>query len=244
MRNQSNASIEAKLKNSRDLLISVAGFDRYNPALAEIKVENYRQFIDTVELTMTDLNESRGALISARKDNAEMFESMLKTVRAIRSLTAELKGKNSPEYAQVNIVLRHITGENIGMHKRKTDLILKELKSGDPQPYFNSVSGLDMKSRLGKFRELTGLLKNYTFYTPEDPSLSVESLERMIDELTRSLETIAEKETALTNQRGLMIDHMEGAYGLTDRARRAKMHVKRKYGNSSPQYKALVRKLY
>ncbi len=244
MSNHSKASMEAKIKNSRDLLISVAGYERYKPASAEIKVDNYKEFMDTVESTMTDLNESRGALTSAKKDNSELVDTLVNTAREIRSLTAELKGKNSSEYNQVSNLVRQITGENISRHKRKADLILKELKEGDPQPEFNSVSGLDVKTRLGKFRELIGLLKYYTFYVPEDPSLSIESLEIMRDELTGSLEIVAQKETAFTNHRGKMIDYLNGTYGLTDRARRAKMHVKRKYGIASPQYKALIKKAY
>ena len=236
--------MEAKIKNSRDLLISVAGYDRYKPVSSEIKVDNYREFMDTVESTMTDLNESRGALTSAKKENTDMVEALVLTVRAIRYLTAELKGIDSPEYGQVNSIVRQITGENITRHKKRSEQILKELQEGDPQPDFNSVSGLDVKTRLGKFRELIGLLKNYSFYTPEDPSLSIASLETMRDELTESLETVAQKETAFTNHRGKMIEYTKGINGLTDRARRAKLHVKRKYGLSSPQYRALINKPY
>ena len=41
-----------------------------------------------------------------------------------------------------------------------------------------------------------------------------------------------------------MIEYIKETYGLTDRARRAKLHVKRKYGISSPHYKWLIKKSY
>ena len=56
--------------------------------------------------------------------------------------------------------------------------------------------------------------------------------------------TVAEKETAFINERRNVIHLFDGQGGLTDRARRAKMHVSRKYGRNSPEYKVLVNKVY
>ena len=113
-----------------------------------------------------------------------------------------------------------------------------------PMEFLKSVSQLDQKSMLGNYRALTGLLRSFTFYVPEDESLRIASLETLEAKLTGSLDRITQKEAAYTNQRSRIISYFDEKNGLLDRAKRAKMHVRRKYGHKSPEYKALVNKKY
>ena len=244
MSTNKSASLEARLKNNKDLVISIGEYTRYQPTSEEIKKENYEAFLVNAEAAMTELKNSTGSLSTEKKESNILFVNMVNTARYIRSEIGELKGKDSHQYGQVNSIVRLITGENTGLHSMKKKEKIKNMKEGEQQPESSSVSQLDHKSVLGNFRQLLGLLRSFTFYDPDDISIKIASLESMETELTSSLERIAAKETAYTNKRSRIIEYFDNKGGLRDRARRAKMHVKRKYGISSPEYKALVNKVY
>ncbi|HMQ69843.1 MAG TPA: hypothetical protein PKA90_12780 [Ignavibacteria bacterium] len=244
MATNKSASYEARLKNNKDLVISVSGYSKYNPTSEDIKKENYSGFLKNTEAAMTELKNSIGSLSTERKINKELFENMVNTARAVRSETGELRGTDSNEYGQVNSIVKLITGENVSKHSMKKKEVNKNLKDGEEEPDSNSVSQLDNKSKLGNFRLLNGLLRSFTFYLPDEKSISIASLEAMETVLTESLERIAEKENAFTNRRSAIMHYFNDKGGLRDRAKRAKMHVKRQYGNRSPEFKALVNKNY
>jgi len=63
-------------------------------------------------------------------------------------------------------------------------------------------------------------------------------------ELNAKLENIAAREVDLTNERSRVMMYFKSEHGLCDRARRAKRHIKRKYGANSPEYKMLTKKRY
>lgn len=239
-----SASFEARLKNNKDLVISISEYSRYQPTSHDLKKDNYNAFLVNVEEAMTELKNSIGSLSTEKKESNILFENMVNTARYIRSEIGELKGKESFQYGQVNSVVRLITGENTGLYSMKMKEKIKNLKEGETQPEGSSVSQLDNKSRLGNFRQLLGLLRSFTFYDPDDVTIKIASLESMETELTLSLERVAAKGTAYTNKRSRIIEYFDNKGGLRDRARRAKMNVKRKYGVSSPEYKALVNKIY
>ncbi|MBK8550975.1 MAG: hypothetical protein IPL53_07920 [Ignavibacteria bacterium] len=239
-----SASLEARIKNSRDLVVAVSGYALYNPTNEKIKSQTFGTYVDDVESKMTEFRDANGALTNASKDNSNIFSRLRKLSRDVRFEVGELKGTNSAEYSQVNSVVRLITGENNADHTRMKKKILSAVKDGDPKPDFSSVSALDYKSQLGNFKALIGLVKNYDFYAPEENSITIKSLEAFGTEVSNSLLNIALKETTLTNARSSIIHLFEDEHGLKDRARKAKMHVKRKYGIGSPEYKALVNKIY
>ncbi len=244
MATNKSASYEARLKNSRDLAFKISQYSRYQPTSEEIKKENLPGFIENVETAMTDFRNSIGALSTERKENNLLFSEMVLSARNIRSEIGELKGTDSIQYEQVNSIVKLITGENISLHNMRKKENIKILKEGEPVPENSSVSQLDQKSMLGNCRALTGLLRSFTFYVPEDESLRIASLETLEAKLTGSLDRITQKEAAYTNQRSRIISYFDEKNGLLDRAKRAKMHVRRKYGHKSPEYKALVNKKY
>lgn len=244
MNSNKSASLEARIKNSRDLVVAVRGYALYKPSNEKIKSDTFGNFVDEVESKMTEFREATGALTNAAKDNSNIFSTLEKLARDVRFEVGELKGIATAEYLQVNSIVRLITGENNSDHARMKKKILSVMKDGDPKPDFSSVSALDYKSQLGNFKALIGLLKNYDFYAPEESSISVQSLEAFATEVSNSLLNIALKETMLTNARSLVTHMFEDEHGLRDRARKAKMHVKRKYGAGSPEYRALVNRFY
>lgn len=244
MSNNKSASFEARLKNNKDLLIAVTGYEKYQPVTAEIRKENFAAFLAEAETAMTELKESMGALTTTRKVNTGKFSEMVNLTKKIRLVISEMKGSGSSNYENVNSLVNKITGQNIQAHSKRVNSKIKALKEGETGPEVSSVSQLDQKSRLGNFRELIGLLKSYDFYIPDDETLRIESLEAIRDVLTSSLEIVAEKETNFVNGRSRVKSYFEGSSGLSERARRAKMHVKRKYGSDSPEYMALVNKNY
>jgi hypothetical protein len=239
-----SASMEARLKNNKDLVISIKEYTRYQPTSTEIKKENYEVFIANAESAMTDLKNSIGLLSTEKRHCSGLFEKLNITARNIRSETGELKGKYSNEYEQVNSIVKQITGENISQYSAKLKEKNKNLKEGEEGSGGFSVSHLDRKSMLGNFRLLLGLLRSYPDYDPDDETLKLTALEAFETELKTSLEKVAERETAYTNKRSRIIQFFDHKGGLHDRAIRAKMHVRRKYGSSSPEYKALVNKNY
>lgn len=244
MSTSKSASLEARLKNNKDLLESVSQYSKYHPTSEDLKKENYSSFLDNVESAMTDFRSSYGLLSTEKKEINELFENMTDTAKRVRSEVGELKGIDSYQYGQVNSVVKLITGENVTVHNLKKKEAIKNLKEGENEPVSSSVSQRDKKTMLGNFRLLNGIIRSFTFYEPEDPTLSIESLNAMETELSNALERVAQKEASYTNHRSRIISYFNDKEGLSDRARRAKMHIKRKYGARSPEYKALVNKKY
>lgn len=239
-----SASYEARIKNAKDLVIAVTGYDQYNPSAEELKAENFRTFINEAEVAVTTLKEAKGNVSTFKKQTRKDFALMVKRSRDIRILIAEFKGTSSSEYEQVNSIVRVITGENIAKHSKKKAKVKTLLKEGNPEPATSSVSRLDHKTRLGNFRLLIGTLKSFGFYVPADTRYTIVALETMRDELTVILENSAEKNTALVNAKSSVLKLFDDVNGITDRSRRAKLIVKRQYGFSSPEFKALANKKY
>lgn len=236
--------MEARLKNNKDLVISIKEYSRYQPTSEEIKKEKYEAFVAETESAMTELKNSIGLLSTEKKQCSDLFEKLIITARNVRSETGEQKGKDSNEYEQVNSIVKLITGENITIHSGKIKEKNKNLNEGEEANGGLSVSQLDRKSMLGNYRLLLGLLRSFPFYDPEDETLKIPALETFEEELTASLEKVAERETAFINKKSRILKYFNEKGGLKDRAVRAKMHVRRKYGTNSPEYRALVNKNY
>lgn len=237
MNNNRSASLEARIKNSRSLMISIADLDLYNPTSDEIKKENYKAFVNEVDLALTPYKEAGAVLISAKKDARNAFKNLVKISRQIRSEMNEIKGNHSDDSLKTNSVIKLITGENIREHADKKKQVLKSLKEGEKSPSFSSVSALDNKSRLGNFRTLISLLKTYSYYTPTDNTITIAALESLELSLTAALDLVSEKETDYAAERSNVIHLFEGEGSLKDRAKRAKLHIRRKYGLTSPEYR-------
>ena len=244
MSTNKSASLEARIKNNIDLIQKIREYSLYNPTNENIRAENYAAYADQVDSHMTQYREAYGALINSIKDNASIFTRLEKLSRDVRFEIGEVKGKQSAEYAQVNSIVKLITGENINEHSKMKKKVMGGLKEGDPKPEFSSVSALDFKSKLGNFKSLIGLIRNYDFYAPAESNITVTSLEAFEREVSGSLVNVASRETNYTNKRSAVIHYFNDENGLKDRAGKAKMHVKRKYGVNSPEYKALVNRNY
>ncbi len=240
-----SASLGARYENSKTLVSAIKKYSDYDPTSGDIQAGTYEQFLETVDDQMIPYKNAYGALINTAAENRATFENMILTARKVRSEIAEVKGKKSSEYNQVNSIVKLITGQNVRDHSIIKIKALKEnKKDNEPPQEFNSVSQLDYENRLDNFKSLTALLRSYSFYDPKDADIKIAGLESTENALTRSLENIAEKENTFTVERSRIIHLFEGSGGTADRARRAKMHVSRKYGHGSPEYKALVNKKY
>ncbi|MEO8447357.1 MAG: hypothetical protein ABI528_07675 [bacterium] len=239
-----SASIEARLKNSKELVTSLKTYTEYLPTTDDIKTGEFENYISTVEAQITPYRNASGAWTNARKRNNAEFKELIRLAKNIRSEIAESRGENSPEYDSVNSIVKTITGQNVSEHGKTIKSRLKELKEGDSEPLFSSVSGMDFKSRIGSFRSLTGLLRSYDFYSPSDNSISMAALEQFLDLITTSLENVFIKGSDFMNERSRVIHLFDDKGGLKDRAKRARLHVKRKYGAKSSEYKALVNRIY
>lgn len=244
MKTNTSASMEAKIKNSKELLVTLKDMTQYDPTAEDIKIENYNKFVDDANTSLTPLKETSGRLVSAKKRSIQTSNKLLKTCRTIRSEMKELKGSGAEETERVNSVIKLITGENIAAHTKMKKKVLANLKEGEPTPTFSSVSALDQKSQLGNFRTLIGILKTFDFYTPNDNAISIESLKLLEAELESMIELVAEMEIDYATERSKVIHYFVGPYGLKQKATRAKVHVGRKYGLESPEYKLLVNRRF
>jgi len=140
----------------------------------------------------------------------------------------QVVGRDNDEWNKVDYIVKMITGANVSLHSQNKRTILLEKKEGDPEPHFSSVSQQDLKSRLGNFRTLTGLVRNFHFYNPSDPQLSLSSLEALEDEASQTLAEKSAAESNLVIERSRIIHYFNGKGGLKDRSNRAKVHVKKK----------------
>lgn len=245
MNNKSNAKLEVRFENSKSLVMALSAYQKYNPSSEDIKPGTYSQFITEVENQLTPYKTANGAVMNAMKDNKAIFSRLSAVARKIRSEIGEVKSRKSPEYVQVNSIVKLITGQNIIAHSRIVGIKRSKMRGeNEPEPEFNSVSQLDFNSRLGNLKTLIGLLRNYNFYNPADESISIAALEQLERALADSLRTVMDKGTEYTTERSKIINIFNGESGLSDRARRAKMNVLRNYGKDSPEYKAIVRKEY
>ncbi|MBK8550749.1 MAG: hypothetical protein IPL53_06680 [Ignavibacteria bacterium] len=244
MKKNNSASLEARLKNSKDLVTFRKDYTLYAPTSEDLKTDNYEAFIAEVDTALTPLKHRSGAFLNAGTALSTVFKKVTQTSRNVRAEMDEIKGKDSDQYRQVNNIVKVITGENVIEHSAHKREIMKTLKQGDPQPDFISVSELDNKSKLGNFRSLIQLLKNFDFYVPVDSTITIAALEALESQATASLADYASKESSFLSERSRMIHYFEDKGGLRDRARRAKVHVKRKYGIKSQEYVALSKKKY
>ncbi|MCB0729280.1 MAG: hypothetical protein KDD00_17585 [Ignavibacteriae bacterium] len=244
MKTQKGASLEAKIKNSKDLIVIIKDLALYDPTSEDLKIENYERFVDEVDESITPLRNAKGYLADAKKQARHAFKDLVRVCKNIQSEVDEMRSATSDEYAQVRNIVKLITGANVREHTIMKKKILAELKDGEEPPNFSSVSQLDYKSMLGNFRALLGVLTTFGFYAPSDNSISMESLRALEDELAAKIEKIAEKETDYANERSRVIHYFTDEHGLNDRAKRAKKHIKRKYGVASPEYKLVTYKKF
>lgn len=244
MKNNGSASLEARIKNSRELISLVKDYRLYAPTSEELKHENYETFVEEVNNAVTPLKEAASQLLIADSRVKEIFGKIRAAAKNIRSEILEVKGKNSEELRQVNNIVKLITGNNVREHSAKKSAVLKKLKEGDPKPSFSSVSQQDYQSMLGNYRSLTALVKSYSFYNPSDAGISATALDLLEAEAEAGLVYAADRKTDYINERSKVLHYFDDRDGLTDRAIRAKSHVQRKYGWGSPEYKAMTKKAY
>ncbi len=244
MKKNISASLEAKLKSSREMVAFVKDYDLYNPTSEELKLQNYETFVNLVDSDITPFKDAAAAFMQAREKINTEVDKMVKISINVRSEILEIKGKNSTEYRQTDNIVKLLTGENIQEHAKMKKEIIKNLKEGEPVPVFISVSMLDHKSRLGNFRSLIALVKTFGFYGPADEEFSITSLEAQEAAVSDAIAGSAQKESEFLAQRSKILRYFNEKGGLKDRAQRAKVHVKRKYGRKSPEYKALTKKKY
>lgn len=81
-------------------------------------------------------------------------------------------------------------------------------------------------------------------YSPVDHGITVEELDLLEVKLTETLAALTQRDNAVTLERSALRTYFDSKGGLHDRAVRAKMHVKRKYGIKSDEYRSLVNKKY
>ena len=244
MKTQKSASLEAKIKNSKDLIIIIKDLALYDPTSEKLKIANYESFVNEVNESITPLRIAKGYLDDAKKQARHAFKDLEKVCKNIQSEVDEMRSASSDEYAQVRNIVKLITGVNVIEHAKMKKKILAGLKEGEVPPKFSSVSKLDYKSKLGNFRALLGILTTFGFYNPSDSSISKEALALLADELAAKIEKIAEKETDYANERSRVIHYFTDENGLNDRAKRAKKHIKRKYGVNSPEYRLVTYKKF
>lgn len=244
MNTRISASQEARLKNSKDLVIRIKELELYSPSSDDIKTANYEAFVDQAILKMRPFTIALGKLNDAINNNQKLFQTLDKTARKVLSEIGEVKGKSSPEYSKIRSYVNLLTGRNVSERGKVNKEQLKKVKEGEEPPKTISVSAMDYKSKIGNFRLLTGQLKNYSFYSPSLSSITIEALDSLENDLTASLENIASCEIEVVNQRSAIRSTFDGQGGLKDRAQRAKMHVKRQYGAVSAEYKSLTKKRY
>ena len=239
-----SASLEARLKNSKDLITFIKEYELYDPTPEDLKKENYETFVAEVDNAVTPLKNRSGALVNSAVTLKAVIKEVKQKSKYIRAEMHEIKGKDSEQYRLVNNIVKLITGENISEHSKRKQKIKKNLKEGEPEPEFNSVSELNRKSILGNFRSLLQLLKNFDFYNPSDSNITIAALEDLKSRVTSSLADFAEKQSEFVNESSRISHYFDDKNGLKDRARRAKIHVKRKYGKDSQEYAALSKKKY
>ncbi|MBK8550875.1 MAG: hypothetical protein IPL53_07350 [Ignavibacteria bacterium] len=173
-----SASLEARLKNNKDLVTSLKQLSKYAPTSEDIKSDKYDEFIELVETQMIPYKNSNAELTTAQSGNLSVINNMTEISRSVRSEIAEIKSDQSAEYANVNSIVKMITGQNISEHTKNVRKVRKSLKEGESAPDPISVAQLDFKSRLGNFKSLIALLRTYDFYHPSDAQLSIDALKQ------------------------------------------------------------------
>lgn len=244
MKTNKSASIESRLKNHRDLVLYIKDYTLYDPTKEDIKVENYETFVNEVEAKMTPYRQAVGDLSAAETNCLAAFAVLVKAATAVRSEIREVMPSGSGPDLQVSHYVKLITGQNISENSRNRRRVKASLKEGEKEPQYISVAMLDYKSRLGNFRSMTGLLKSYPFYTPSDRTITHEGLEETDRLADHALKTLIEKDSTVVTQRSNLSELFKSEEGLRGRARRAKLHVRRKYGMSSDEYRVLTNKVY
>ena len=253
----SQAGYGSRLQNNKALCIACSAYSLYNPSAADIQMVNYSPFVATVQTAFTPYAQAEADYEQVLSVVNTDFKLIDTRTREVRNAVAEIFSPNSDEYAHLNDIIDLITGDNERKNwYRRTHpapapvadpvgvgVAPSPLPTPQPAPW-QSVSQQDRGSILIHFTELIDELGNYAGYVPNELDIQVAALSTVRDDAQNALNKLVVARVAMTNQLAIIIPMFEGAGSLSDRATRAKLHVKRVYGVNSLEFKALTGKIY
>ena len=244
MASKSHASLDVRLENNVKLYLFLLTLIKYNPTALDLKPDAIKTKVETVvKPAMEPYRSAKQALDISQGKADVIFDK-------IHSISIEIRSEafetfyNSDFHESVNHYVRLITGENVSRFSATRPKKEDDPNTPENEAEWTSVSQLERESILGNFKSLIALCIAKGDYDPEDDDIKIPELQTIATNAELALKDLGDKGPIFTNARSLVLNYFDGPGGLAEVAARAKRNVKRNYGKDSPEYKALVNKVY
>lgn len=244
MASNSHASLDVRLENNVNLYTSLLTLPKYNPTAPDLKPDAIKTQVETVVKPAMEPYRIAKQELDISQGKADAAFDIIHTISIeVRSEAFETF-YNSDFYNSVNHFVRLITGENVSRFSATRPKKEDDPNTPENEAEWTSVSQLERESILGNFKSLIALCISKGDYDPEDEDIKIPQLQTIASNAELALKDLGTKGTEFTNARSLVLNYFDGPGGLAEVAARAKRNVKRNYGKDSPEYKALVNKVY
>lgn len=191
----SQAGYGSKIENHEFLVTKVETYPKFNPVPEPVKVANYKPFLASVKVRVSDYNKLLKTENDAINVVADRFIQLDDITRKIRNLLLEIFGSGET-YDDYNEIIDLITGDNVTKNflKRKKELAANPPPEGAPVEDFQSVSQQDRGSLIAKFTALVDSLESDPKYLTNDPELEIAVLRTFITSVNTDLNLLAQIE--------------------------------------------------
>lgn len=236
--------IEARLRNNKELAETLKRLAKYQPSSVDIRVDKFSEFINNVEAKLKPFKTCEASLQKAVTRNMDLFRKIKAATSAVMEQVIRIKGKESDEYRSIEKIVSAITTNVLHERSHSEDDFEKGIKEGKALHCKVTITLQQLHTGLENFRELIRTLRSFASLNKHHEALCLASLETLEKEASSSTEKISEKQSVFEINRDQVLNMLDNKGGLRDRAKRAKIYVRKKYGIMSPEYRATVHKRY
>lgn len=226
------------IANFKTFIAAVLQFlGKYNPSKPSLKIESMQNLAAQCDSAMLNVSNAKAAYKTALDEREKVFSLLNKlTTRIINGLKASGTTERIDENARS--IVRKIQGVRL---KKKVD---EEKLAESPASATKeiSVSQMSYDNRINNFQDLVQLLAGTSSYTPNEPELQIESLNKYKESLHAKNTNVVNAYLALQTARALRNDLLfKPQTGLINVALDAKSYLKSVFGPSSPEYKQVAK---
>lgn len=239
--NHNETSDANNVANFNSLISNCVGFkEKFNPSNAKIQIAALKEFSNQSDLAIKEIQVKTAAYNNA-VDNRKVIMSQLKALA--RRVVNAFKASDIREETVSNIsgVNRKIQGQRAkpaAKLAKSLGAAVSEENQTIPKTISTSQQGVDKV--VSNFSQLIELARAEPAYTPNEPELTIASLEAFYNTVRAANNAVVDAETDLTNARiarnKLMYDTDSNIAAL---AQSVKNYVKAAFGSSSREYKSI-----
>ncbi len=205
---------------------------KYNPGRQNLRIENLQVQLEEVRQVLEKVKETKVHFeneVNARKQGFDQLSALASSVMRI----LEASGASEEKLADARILIREIDGRKLPVKP-----ILKKEDAAAIEPTVNrSRFQLAYVSKADWFAKLVQTVAMEPLYLPNEATLSIEALNKKVEELHRLNQRVTEARVPWSNAR---VQRDELVFGKGESvvmiARAVKKYLRGIFGFNSPQY--------